>query len=1243
MANVIEIKITAQNAQAIAALKQVAEAATQSASQVKAAGSASGNGFKQLGDEAERAGQKIRAAGSGDHFAGAKSSGEGFLGTLSKIGMAAFGIIETLKGVKEVATTVFGTGLKFDQQMETGRLGIAGILMSMTKLNSKELELNQALGIANQTMKQIQQNAVKIGLPAQDMLTAFQSVVGPALTAKMTLEEIVKLTATGTKAVKTMLGPQGNDVQIAQELRSMVSGNIDQNSQVARAMGITNAEVERAKTQAGGLFAYLMEKLSGFTALAEEWPKTMTGSIEKFKAMFQQSSGSAFETIFNSLKTKINELTDKIFVVDEKTKEVSFNPELLSTLTSLANGMTALVSGTVEFGTNLAKVVSGPASALVSILGVIFNNVQQVYLTILAWFAIDKLRPIIADLSLKLQYQLSVFRMLVATSGVFNATLTATGVVIKSLLVTTGWGILAVAIGYAADQAFKLWENLDKAGKARDNYFKTKEKTEHDTNMSNLTDRFNKPVYSVNPDANLSGMDKTSFDKLEKFIAAVQYMAKIDETFKPGDVTITSGKREWGGHVSGSKADISMPGMFDPATRARIIDIAKQMGIAILDEVEVPASASAKAKAEWGPHLDLDMAGSGSAGKNLTLKNLPQDTEELAKAKVALADAIAKGKLDEYIAELKRQEQALDNRYSKTTAGTATDDEKLAANTYNQLKRQIATARTNAETATLQYQVEQKQGLFGNKNLSDADKTNLTKDIETLQSQIRQKQIDLQTTLDALDNTNVQALQALKDAATDIKVTNLENKGKYGDAQKLRSQKSNRALVLQLEANGMTETARQLQDNINTEQITADLKQAQKDLEAANAEMVKTEGGLLSAVENGTKTETEAINEYAAAYAEKTKAVVEKLRALLDAAVKSGNTDLATNIRTELNKIPDVLKNFVNKLIQQTQQILQAQIDLINANTNLTGLEKSYKTKELERQIHQANAEAYEAQAATLRTKEGAAAWSAQTENQGKDVNLEIKRLEAQAQLEKLKGTYVSLMQEVENAGRQGLENGLVQFFESGYQSCHKLIDAVRDLAIAILTEMNKVFSNDLARRLMGSLWPTSSRSGGSTGKSGAWRGGSLEKYATGGVMDSGAVKGPGNGTSDSILAYLGNFKKFVGISNGEYVIRSAAVKKFGTGFFDSLNSGLIPSGFAKVKARFADGGVFTGKKIGGAQDLATSLVNNNSTSIPLKIVNVTDPNEIGRYLSSRPGEKVMVNWIKNNASVVRHLLSIRG
>lgn len=67
-------------------------------------------------------------------------------------------------------------------------------------------------------------------------------------------------------------------------------------------------------------------------------------------------------------------------------------------------------------------------------------------------------------------------------------------------------------------------------------------------------------------------------------------------------------------------------------------------------------------------------------------------------------------------------------------------------------------------------------------------------------------------------------------------------------------------------------------------------------------------------------------------------------------------------------------------------------------------------------------------------------------------------------------------------------------------------------------------------------------------------------------LASGGYVKGPGTGTSDSVPAML---------SNGEYVLNSAAVDRIGVGALNALNSGAVPS-FDEGAAAAAGGGSVT-------------------------------------------------------------------
>ena len=80
--------------------------------------------------------------------------------------------------------------------------------------------------------------------------------------------------------------------------------------------------------------------------------------------------------------------------------------------------------------------------------------------------------------------------------------------------------------------------------------------------------------------------------------------------------------------------------------------------------------------------------------------------------------------------------------------------------------------------------------------------------------------------------------------------------------------------------------------------------------------------------------------------------------------------------------------------------------------------------------------------------------------------------------------------------------------------------------------------------------------------------GGLVRGYAAGGGIqafpDGGYVQGPGTGTSDSILGFMGS-GAVAAVSNTEYVVKAAAVRKYGVKMLDAINEGRLQvAGFAR-------------------------------------------------------------------------------
>lgn len=137
--------------------------------------------------------------------------------------------------------------------------------------------------------------------------------------------------------------------------------------------------------------------------------------------------------------------------------------------------------------------------------------------------------------------------------------------------------------------------------------------------------------------------------------------------------------------------------------------------------------------------------------------------------------------------------------------------------------------------------------------------------------------------------------------------------------------------------------------------------------------------------------------------------------------------------------------------------------------------------------------------------------------------------------------------------GAEAIAAALVQPFKDAQESIAAIVNGfgpiaangfarvlaeVRSATSAIRAEIQSILSALQAAAQAAASLRASANSGGGGGDG-------IQANAAGGH-----IRGKGTGTSDSILSWL---------SNGEFVIRAAAVQKFGAGFFAMLNRGVMP------------------------------------------------------------------------------------
>ncbi len=205
-------------------------------------------------------------------------------------------------------------GVKFLKNIEDARLGITGILTSMTDAGDKNLQgpekIAQAWKLAGQYVKQVQQDSLKYGIDMGKLAEVNRAVMAPGLSTGLNLTQIQKLSTEGAVGV-SMLGL--NSVQYVQEVRDLLAGGIQPaSSTLATSLGITDKILKEWKAQGPAVFFKELDtRLKGFADTAERLRKdTLSGSWDMLTNKL--SATLADPQIFAGLIHVINALSDTI-------------------------------------------------------------------------------------------------------------------------------------------------------------------------------------------------------------------------------------------------------------------------------------------------------------------------------------------------------------------------------------------------------------------------------------------------------------------------------------------------------------------------------------------------------------------------------------------------------------------------------------------------------------------------------------------------------------------------------------------------------------------------------------------------------------------------------------------------------------------------------------------------------------------------------------------------------------------
>ena len=229
---------------------------------------------------------------------------------------AVTAIVNVANAVGSALASIGQAGVKTNAELETLRVGIATVIGSVGEFrNAEGIQLkgldaiNAALPIASDQLRKLRIDALDTSATIAQIAPAFQAGIGPGLAAGLNIDQIRENVIKLTQAV-TALGLPAD--QLKQETRAILSGQIDQNTQAANALGITREAVVEAQKQ--GKFAeFLEQKLSAAAAAGKVVGQTFAAASSNLQEAGDTFQSVVTEGLFNQLRDKLNSILPQIF------------------------------------------------------------------------------------------------------------------------------------------------------------------------------------------------------------------------------------------------------------------------------------------------------------------------------------------------------------------------------------------------------------------------------------------------------------------------------------------------------------------------------------------------------------------------------------------------------------------------------------------------------------------------------------------------------------------------------------------------------------------------------------------------------------------------------------------------------------------------------------------------------------------------------------------------------------------
>lgn len=312
----------------------------------------------------------------------------------SNLGYTIFGVTQSVKLLQSTFGSMFddtvGREIKLRESILRTKTTLASTaqVVKNGKILANPLDAITALDKPiDKTIASIRLRSLEIaGTTSEAIIQVFGTVAAQIGKVGGSIKDAEDLAISFSAALGTM--GLSDPYYAVQEIRSIMTGTIDNNSILATSLGITNEEIAKAKSSSEGIVAYLQKRLAAFTVGQSIAAKAYAGLVSNVKEFSDEFKRAFGKELLDPLLEGLQVLYDRL----QSVFKASYG---------IANGVGK------AFGA-IARGVVGAAAAAPSLAGLNQGSLQKgadraelasAGGVVAIQDAIDRLRPQIATLS----------------------------------------------------------------------------------------------------------------------------------------------------------------------------------------------------------------------------------------------------------------------------------------------------------------------------------------------------------------------------------------------------------------------------------------------------------------------------------------------------------------------------------------------------------------------------------------------------------------------------------------------------------------------------------------------------------------------------------------------------------------------------------------------------------------------------------------------------------------------------